>query len=199
MVFACLETVGCMRISLCAYLCICWLDNKKTASMCHQAKGVNWWITAHNVNNCLLYLRPNISSGTNIYEVNLRVIPLPQSTSCPRGGVLEDNTFCQWNRICESAIWTGALSLRSVWSSETDSQPLRDQDLGSDWPEEGEEGGGQSRAGQGPLNRYTLDQKSQLISCFFPQDTPKLKLLIVLKFHFSHTRVVKQTWSFWLD
>lgn len=122
-------------------------------------------ITAHHINNRRLYLCLQTSPAAQTDKVNPRVIPRPQSTSCTGGSVLEENTFCQWNGICESAIWTQE---QELWSTEPASQPLRGQDLGSDWPEEGgwrwrSEGGGQNRTGQGPLSRCTLDQRPQLI------------------------------------
>lgn len=46
------------------------------------------------------------SPTTQIDPANPCMIPLLLRTSCPQTRPLEENTFSQWNEICESAIWT---------------------------------------------------------------------------------------------
>lgn len=104
------------------------------------------------------YICVQTSPVSQIDKVNPCVILYPQSTSCPSGGVLEENTFCQWNRICESAIWTREQRIYvSALSSE-----VRIWDIRLTWGRRTvvSEGGAWGR--RPGLNRHTSDQRMQL-------------------------------------
>lgn len=143
MVFACLETAGQNQDYLSAYLS----TKCETKQQIHESLkwfeylNLTWKTRALNANNWPLCLCVQTRPAAQIAEVNPHVIPRPQGTSCTRSG--EENTFCQWNGICESAIWTQEQQ-RLIHRDD------RGQDAGSHRPEEAERGWrSQSGTGRG--------------------------------------------------